>query len=377
MTPRYYQAEAISKAAKHFEEKCQDHAVCILPTGAGKSLVISRIIEEVGGNFLILQPSKEILEQNIAKYRALGKEATIYSAIMGERKKSQVTFATIGSVMAKRSEFNRFRQIIIDECHVVNAKKGQYEYLLNNIPGLVCVGLTATPYRLKSSGNNHVIEFLTRTRPCFFKKVIHVTQQKELLEAGFLSPIRYKKRHEINLKNVLVKKGLEYDELSLKREYNRVQVEDLIIQEMEICEQEKKSVLVFAEFLEILDRIKQKRPDVKAVTGSTPAEERDEILKQFKSGKIKTVINVGVLTTGFDHPELDSIIVAKATKSLSLWYQIIGRGQRIAEGKKECLVVDMCGNLGVLGDVQELEIVEQNGKWIVKQGQRIITNKAF
>lgn len=376
MTPRYYQFEAIGKCAEHFLSKSQEHAVCVLPTGAGKSVVISRIVEQVGGNFLVLQPSKEILEQNIAKYRALGKEASIYSAILGQRVRSQVTFATIGSIMAKREIFNQYKQIIIDECHVVNSKGGQYEYFLSNVQGLVCVGLTATPYRLKSSGNTSVIEFLTRIRPAFFKKVIHVTQQSELLEAGFLSPIQYKRRHEINLKNVVVK-GNEYEENSLMREYRRVRVEDLIIQEIEILEKERKSVLVFTEFIDNLQCIRAKRPDIHAVTGATPTDERADILERFKTGQIQTLINVGVLTTGFDYPALDSIIVAKATKSLSLWYQIIGRGQRIAEGKNDCLVVDMCGNLGVLGDVQKLEVLELNGKWIVKQGQRIITNKAF
>lgn len=376
MTPRYYQSEAIQKCAAHFRSKSQEHAVCVLPTGAGKSVVISRIVEQVGGNFLVLQPSKEILEQNIAKYRALGKEASIYSAILGQRVRSQVTFATIGSIMAKREVFNQYKQIIIDECHVVNSKGGQYEYFLSNVPGLTCVGLTATPYRLKSSGNTSVIEFLTRIRPAFFKKVIHVTQQSELLEAGYLSPIQYKRRHEINLKNVVVK-GNEYEENSLMREYRRVRVEDLIIQEIELLEKERKSVLVFTEFIDNLQRIQTKRPDIQAVTGNTPTDERADILEKFKTGQIKTLINVGVLTTGFDYPALDSIIVAKATKSLSLWYQIIGRGQRIAEGKNDCLVVDMCGNLGVLGDVQKLEVLEINGKWVVKQGHRIITNKAF
>ena len=87
------------------------------------------------------------------------------------------------------------------------------------------------------------------------------------------------------------------------------------------------------------------------------------------------LVNVGVLTTGFDFPALDTIIVAKATRSLALWYQIVGRGQRIAQGKEDCLVVDMCDSLRLLGDVQELEIVELGGKWVVKAGRKIITNK--
>lgn len=375
MTPRPYQQEAIDAAVRHFQAKDQEPAVLVLPTGAGKSVVIARIVEQVGGQFLILQPTKEILEQNIAKYRALGKEATIYSAILGEKKRSAVTFATIGSVMGNRRVFSQFRQVLIDECHVVNPRTGQYQFLLNNIAELVCIGLTATPYRLRP-GYTPVIDFITRTRPAIFKKVIHVTQQKELREAGFLSPIVYKRRHEVNLKNVLVRNG-EYEENSMLREYNRVGIEDLIIQEIEIFEKDRKSVLVFVEFIEILEKIQKKRPDLHYVTGSTPPDQRADLLRKFKSGEIKTIMNVGVLTTGFDHPELDTVIVAKATKSLSLWYQIIGRGQRIAPGKTDCLVVDMCDNLSVLGDVQQLEVIERNGQWIVKINHRIITNRAL
>ena len=86
-------------------------------------------------------------------------------------------------------------------------------------------------------------------------------------------------------------------------------------------------------------------------------------------------MNVGVLTTGFDYPALNRMIIAKATKSLSLWYQMIGRGQRIADGKTGCLVVDMCDNLTVLGDVQRFEIVETKGKWTVKIDNNNLTNK--
>ena len=376
MTPRHYQQEAIEKSVLHFQTKCKEHGICILPTGAGKSIVISRIVEAVGGNFLILQPSKEILEQNIAKYHALGKEATIYSAILGKKERSAVTFATIGSIIGKRELFNTFSQVIIDECHVVNSKGGQYEYFLNNLPNLVCIGLTATPYRLKYSGTAFVIEFLTRIRPAFFKKVIHLTQQAELLKAGYLSPIEYKRRTEINIENVVVKKN-EYEEFSLRREFERVSIEDLIIQEIEEAEKTRKSILVFAEFIEILERIRGKRPDIPAITGSTKKRTRSETLRRFKEGEIQTLINVGVLTTGFDYPELETIIVAKATKSLSLWYQIIGRGQRIAPKKKNCMVVDMCGNLNVLGDVQKLNVVQVNGKWTIKIGTKTITNKAL
>jgi DNA repair protein RadD len=380
MTPRPYQHEAIQAATMHFWRRCERPAVCVLPTGAGKSLVIAHIVEQVGGDFLILQPTKEILEQNIAKYRALGKEASIYSAILGEKIKSQVTFATIGSVFNSLSIFKTVKNVIIDECHYVNPKGGQYDVFLSQIPGLVCVGLTATPYRLQGLGKYAVIEFITRTLPAFFKEVIHVTQQSELLEAGFLSPIEYQLRAEINTDNVKLKaSGTEYDPATLAAEYKRIKVEDLVIEQI-AQNQGAKGVLVFADYVDTLDKIKAAHPDAQIITGSTDPTQRGEILTAFKAGQIKTVLNVGVLTTGFDYPELDCIIVAKAMRSLSLWYQIVGRGQRIAPwaGKEKCTVVDLCGNFKRLGDVQKLIVKKEQhtGRWIATNG-RICTNKAF
>jgi DNA repair protein RadD len=85
---------------------------------------------------------------------------------------------------------------------------------------------------------------------------------------------------------------------------------------------------------------------------------------------------VGVLTTGFDFPQLDTIIVAKATRSLALWYQIVGRGQRIHPSKISCLVVDMCKNLNVLGDPQKIVVKQSFGKWVAFN-DRICTNKVY
>ena len=376
ITPRAYQQIAIDKCVLHFKEKCKTHGVAVLPTGAGKSVVIAMIADQINEPLLVLQPTKEILEQNIGKYRAIGGVASIYSAIIGEKIISQVTFATIGSIVNNARLFKQFKCVLIDECHVVNSKQGMYDFFLNSIPDLCCIGLTATPYRLKTQGNAAVIEFITRIRPAFFKQIIHVTQQQEIKAQGFLSEIIYKKMHEINTENVLVKNG-EYEDVSLLQECRRVKIEDLIIQEIEEAQKTRKHILVFVPFIETLEKIKAKLPQVQYVTGMTAKIERETILADFKKGKISILLNVGVLTTGFDFPSLDCIIIAKPTRSLSLWYQIIGRGQRISAGKENCLVVDMCNTIQLLGDVQQLEVVEQNGKWIVKQGFRTITNKAF
>ena len=375
MKVRDYQRAGVYSGVQHFLSRSKEPAIQVFPTGSGKSLVLAKIVRIVNEPFIVIQPTKEILEQNIAKFRAAGGEATVYSSILKQKNYSRVMFVTIGSVINDFLIFRNIKNVIIDECHCVNPKGGMYDFFLNSINGITCLGLTATPFRLSSKGKYSISEFITRQVPSFFKQVIHVTQQQEIRDLGFLCPIEYKTIGEINLNNVKVK-GVEYDDNSLLNEMQRVNIADLIIQEIEQQEASRKHVLVFVEYIKILESIVKKMPNVAYVTGSTPPDERERMLKLFTSGEIKTLINVGVLTTGFDFPQLDTVIVAKATRSLSLWYQIVGRGQRIHPSKSSCLVVDMCKNLSVLGDPQKIVVKQSFGKWVAFN-DKICTNKVY
>ena len=375
MRARDYQRAGIYAGVQHFVNRSKEPAIMVFPTGSGKSLILAKIVRMVNEPFIIIQTTKEILEQNIAKFRAAGGEATIYSSILREKKLSRVMFVTIGSVINDFLAFRNIKSVIIDECHCVNPKGGMYDFFLNSITGITCLGLTATPFRLTKSGKYSISEILTRQVPSFFKNVIHVTQQQEIRDLGFLCPIEYKTVGEINLNNVKIK-GVEYDESSLLNEMQRVNIADLIIQEIEEQETQRKHILVFVEFIKVLESIVIKKPNVAYITGTTDPDERERMLKMFMSGEIKTLINVGVLTTGFDFQQLDTVIVAKATRSLALWYQIVGRGQRIHPQKENCLVVDMCKNLHVLGDPQKIVIKQVNNKWIAFN-DKISTNKIY
>ena len=145
---RPYQKQASDAAVAAFTSKRESNGLLILPTGAGKSLVIADIAHRLDGPLLILQPSKEILEQNFAKLQSYGCwDCDVYSASVGRKNINRITFATIGSVMNHMDDFSHFRNVMIDECHGVNSKGGMYEEFLHAVPRKV-VGLTATPYRL-------------------------------------------------------------------------------------------------------------------------------------------------------------------------------------------------------------------------------------
>ena len=118
------------------------------------------------------------------------------------------------------------------------------------------------------------------------------------------------------------------------------------------------------------------------MSGTTPVKERAQILSNFKSGNIKVVANVGVLTTGFDHPELDTIVMARPTMSLALWYQIVGRAIRPHPQKKESWIADLCGNIQRFGRVEDLHLYENRpGEYIIqgyaKGMWKQLTNKYF
>ena len=169
---RDYQQRASDTAAAFFnDKKAKYNAIMVLPTGSGKSLVIADIANRLQGHTLVFQPSKEILEQNYKKLCSYGVlDCSVYSASFNSKNISRITFATIGSVIRHTDDFQHFNNVIIDECHFVNAKGGMYEEFIH-ATGCKVLGLTATPYRLSSSSFGAMLKFLTRTRPLIFSRL--------------------------------------------------------------------------------------------------------------------------------------------------------------------------------------------------------------
>lgn len=386
---RSYQKQASDAAVAAFTSNKESNGLIILPTGAGKSLVIADIAHRLNGPLLILQPQKEILEQNFAKLQSYGCwDCSIYSASVGYKEINRITFATIGSVMNHMDDFSHFRNVIIDECHKVNSKEGQYEEFLHAVQRKV-IGLTATPYRLgRGVEGMSMLKFLTRTRPRIFDRVLYYCQVSELLAKGYLAKLKYYDLTAINLAMVKSNStGADYDEKSLKAEYERSGFYDkLTTTTLRVLKPKsgipRKGVLVFTRFIEeadnLVEKLKIKGIRAAIVTGETPKKEREQILADFKSGVIKVVANVGTLTTGFDYPELDTIILGRPTKSLALYYQMVGRAIRPSKGK-DGWVIDLGGSYNRFGNVADLRIECPPGssRWAVYSRGRQLTNISF
>lgn len=383
---RPYQQAASDAAVDFFNAKGDKNAIEVLPTGSGKSLVIADIANRLEGYTLVFQPSKEILEQNFAKLCSYGVlDCSIYSASFNSKNISRITFATIGSVKNHMEKFSHFHNVIIDECHLVNSKGGMYEEFIRANKCKV-LGLTATPYRLSSSSYGSVLKFLTRTRPRIFSKVIYQIQIQELLKMGYLAELNYYDvppvgYNEGNLRDNST--GADYTDQSVIREFERVDFYGWLVSIvrrllMPKNGRKRNGILVFTRFLKEAERIANDIPNCAMVSGDTKKAERERILNAFKAGEIQVVVNVGVLTTGFDYPELDTVVMARPTKSLAQWYQIVGRAIRPSPAKDKGWIVDLCGNTKRFGKVQDLKLVEPKpNMWQVQTNGRPLTNVMF
>ena len=388
-TLRDYQQQASDAAINFFKSKRERNGILVLPTGAGKSLVIADIAHRLDGNVLVFQPSKEILEQNFDKLRSYGVEdCSIYSASFNSKEISRITFATIGSVKSHMEDFNHFRYIIVDECHGVNPQGGMYKDFFDCAKRKI-LGLTATPYRLTSAQicldengrydptcepqNKCILKFLTRTRPRVFHDVIYQVEIQTLLQRGYLSKLNYYDMTIVpqeGLKRNTT--GMDFDEKSLFEEFQRVNLQDHLVNIVMRLQHPKsgiprKGILVFTKFLEESENLCRSIDDCEMLSGETPKKERERIIKDFKSGKIKVLTNVGVLTTGFDYPELDTVVMARPTMSLAMYYQILGRAIRPHPSKEAGWIVDLCGNIKRFGKVEDLRLFERKpGEYFIQ-----------
>lgn len=385
MKLRPYQEKAVDAALKAITTG-KKNGLLVLPTGTGKSLVIAEIVRQSGKKTIVLQPTKEILEQNLEKLKMAGlTDIGVFSASMNKKTIGTTTIATIGTIIKHQEAFKNFELIIIDEAHLVNSKEGQYDEFINGL-GLPVIGLTATPFRMKyyinSFGNNEpVVEsrFLTRTRPRIFETILHISQVPEMFEQGFLCPVNYNYQNDYDSRKIRSNStGQGYDENALKRYNDSKNIVQKIVDEIILSE--SKHVLIFTHFREESEQVMSILAGYKIhcaeVSGQTKKADRERILDDFKAGNIRCVVNVGVLTVGFDFPELDHIIIGRPTKSLSLFYQISGRGLRPAPGKGACKITDLCDNIKRFGEINSFIIEDiSSGKelWRLKSNIGYLT----
>jgi DNA repair protein RadD len=348
---RPYQRRALDQLYAWLGEN-DGNPCLVLPTGAGKSVIIAALCREAlqnapGTRILMLTHVRELIEQNAARMRAVwpGAPLGIYSAGLRRRDLGEpITFAGIQSVRNKADALGRVHLAIIDEAHLCsNQDEGGYRSLLSDLhqanPDLRVVGLTATPYRLGHG--------LVTDGDGIFDDLIDPVSIEELIALGHLCSLR-SKGTDASLSTLgLHRRGGEWIESELQAAVNRAPLNHAVALEILARGQERKSWLLFCagvrHALAVRDELRALGVTAETVTGETPPGERAFILSQFKHGRVRAVTNANVLTTGFDHPALDLIALLRPTESPGLYVQMAGRGLRVAPGKKDCLVLDFAG----------------------------------
>ena len=362
MKLRENQVEPVAIGVEFFKTKNMKPSIIVAPTAFGKSIVIAAIAKELGEKLLVLQPSKELLEQNYNKFVTLGGTASIYSASMGSKELGDVTYATIGSIIKIAGKFREMgvTKIIIDECdRYPRDKSGQLRRFVDGMKATHVLGLTATPLKLQTNmgdtGPYSKLVMLTNKSKhgMFFKFILHVSQIQDIVELGYWTPLEYQSYDFDTGALVYNSSGAEYTNDSIARSYENQNIGNKIVKKIAEV-QDRKSILVAVPTIEQATNLAKRIPSAAVVHGGTPKDERRRIIEEFRNQQIRVIVQVNVLTVGFDYPELDCLITGRPTASISWWYQFVGRGTRIHENKKDCLVVDFVGSVEKFGKVEAL-----------------------
>lgn len=376
---RPYQQDASDAIIAHCRKSLEP---CLVEaaTGAGKSHIIAdvahKLVAKSGKKVLCLAPSKELVVQNYKKYIAIGEKASFFSASVGIKSTAHdVVFGTPQTVVNALGKFRGlFCAVIIDEAHgVTNTVRKIVHEMRNYNQHLRVIGLTATPYRMMSGYiyahhfQHGAMDEDIAHKP-YFAHLVYSISAGELIDQGFLTrPIVGHSNAHYDTTGLELNKLGQYTAESVDRAFvGRGRLTSEIVADVIAMSADRRGVLLFAATIAHAGEILESLPaDISAiVTGNTSQKERASILARFLHGELKYLVNVAVLTTGFDAPHVDVIAVLRATESPGLFQQIIGRGARLCEGKNDFLVLDFAGNIErhfPRGDIFSPEVSARSG----------------
>jgi ATP-dependent helicase IRC3 len=336
---RPYQQEALDSICENYANGINKQLV-VLPTGAGKTVIFSHLplIKQDCLPMLVLAHRSELLDQARTKIMASNPELTV-EIEQAERKAGKVdvvvaSVATLGRNGTPRIEEypkDYFKSIVIDEAH--HAAAPTYRRIVDYFSPDFLLGVTATPQR---SDSTRLIDV--------FQEIVYYKSIQDLIEDKWLCPlVGFRVESNTDISQVQITNG----------DYAQGQLEDIIdtpernahiVAAYRDLAPDKKAI-VFASGVKHAENLalsfRQASVETAVIIGTTPREEREEILAHFATGKISVIVNVGVLTEGFDEPSVQAIILAKPTRSALLYTQIVGRGTRLHETKEHCIIIDI------------------------------------
>lgn len=366
MQLRPYQSQAIDELWSWFMRHPGKNPIMDCCVGSGKSLMIAatlqRAIQEYpGSRVIVIAHQQELIQQNLAKLKALWPEADvgIYSAALGRKDLGRrITYATIGSIYRDAHLMGSVQLILCDEAHMINSKEvGMWRKFVNDMKaygnnGLCVIGWTGTPFR-----NGGI--WLTADEDALFSGIATRVTMTNMLAQGYLCPlIPAITTVKIDASGVRTAMG-DYVVSDLAKVANVDKLVESTCVETVSLAQDRKRMLIFAVNVEHAENVNTAliRLGVSSavVTGQTPKSERARLLADFDKNRLRCLVSIGVLTTGFDQPDIDFIALLRATKSPTLAIQMCGRGMRTAPGKVDCLLADFTDTILELGPIDMIK----------------------
>lgn len=365
MQLRPYQSQVLDDLWSWFESHGDGNPIVEASVGAGKSVMLAEFCKRALGAYpgtrvLMCVHVKELCEQNLGKLLRVwpGAPAGVHSASMGRKDLGRdILYATIGSVYAKAHLLGRVDLLLVDECHLIGEKDtGMYRRLIDELrqynPALRVIGWTGTAFR----GDG-----VWLTQGGLFSHVAARVSMRELLDAAYLAPLTVApiQAARIDASNVRMSGG-DFVVSALAGAADKAHLVREACAEIVRLGTTRRSWLVFAVTVEHAGHVRdemlhQHGIDAALVSAKTPKAERAALIRRFRSGQLKCLVNVAVLTTGFDAPEVDLIALLRPTRSPVLYVQIAGRGMRTAPGKSDCLWLDFTDTTTTLGPVDAIK----------------------
>lgn len=349
---RPYQRQAVDQLYAYWRDKAGS-PLLVLPTGAGKSLVLATVCKELIENYpdmriLICTHVRELILSNFGELLNIWPlaPAGIFSAGVGRRDAhAQIIFGGVQTIASKTDLIGHIDLVMVDEAHLMPRKsETQYGKLLDGLrginPDLKLVGLTATPYRLGEG-------LLHEGEGALFDDIAYELPISDLIDQGYLvRPISKGMATTYDVSGV-GKLGGDYKQNALQAAVDKDHLTTAVVDEIVAYGQDRRAWLAFCSGVEhafhMRDEIRSRGFSCETITGETPAGERDRILGDFKAGRLRALTNNSVLTTGTNLPIIDLVAFCRPTQSAGLYVQMAGRGLRLYPGKENCLFLDFAG----------------------------------
>lgn len=344
MQLRPYQIEAIAKLRQLLGEG-KKRLVLQMTTGGGKTVVAAELIRlasEKGRRVLFLAHRRELVRQCSDKLRQFGVHHQIImvgedsgALLVAMSNPVQVASKdTLWSraVRSKKLDLPPADLIIADECHRSNSRT--WRELLGKYPVSTLIGLTATPARGDGRGLNEIYDGMVQAISC-----------EELIKQGYLVPYKVFAPYRPDMKGVKVVAG-DYQRKELEFRMDKVElVGDIVDNWLQLAQ--GRQTIVFASgvahSIHLMEAFKKAGIVAAHLDGKTPLDERDEIMRKMLSGEITVLSNVDCCTEGTDIPSVGCIVLARPTKSIVRYKQMVGRGMRVWEGKEDAILLDHSG----------------------------------